>query len=80
MTTVAGKTHDVEVGNPFVGAELSDYISEELARDELAGWYALAYLLEEHSDELAEEAADMTEEELAEYVTDIEERRAEHRL
>ena len=78
---VRNKSMDYEVDNPFVAVKLQRFI-DEIAEDhapEGDAFYALAYIVEEHADEIADGLADADRDELEELVIDMEDEIAEER-
>lgn len=78
---IRNKTMDYEVANPFVAVKFQRCI-DELAEDHAPdgdAFYALAYIVEEYSDEIAEDLAEADDDELKETVIEMENEIAEER-
>jgi len=80
-TRIANKEMDYTIENPFVGVKFQRFI-DALAEDDCPedrAFYALAYIVEEYEDEIADALADADADELRETVVDIEDEIAAER-
>lgn len=81
-TTPNGKTQiisnpdsNVSIGNAWVRDEFREFLYE-FSSTNSDGFYGVAYILAEHGEDLIEEVNEMEQDELKDYVLEIEERRA----
>lgn len=66
---------DFQIENPHVGAELTHWLEDVTGN--MDDFWAVAYILEEYGDEIADDLEGMDKDDLRDYVVDIEFRRCD---
>lgn len=73
----SGSTYELKINNPLVGIGFSKLLQECDNNDYVDNFYLLAYIIEEYGDQLIEDLEDKKEDDLKEYVIDVEAQQAE---